>query len=135
VLRYRTGDLTTLNYEECDCGRTLVRMDNVTGRSDDLLIVRGANVYPSEIEDVVLEFDGVEPQYRIDLYEEDNLDRMEITVELADDFAGDADALRDEILERLKNVLVFTPDSLDLVEYGTIERSEVGKVKRVYDHR
>jgi len=135
VLRYRTGDLTTLNYEECDCGRTLVRMDNVTGRSDDLLIVRGANVYPSEIEDVVLEFDGVEPQYRIDLYEEDNLDRMEITVELADDFAGDADALRDGILERLKNVLVFTPDSLDLVEYGTIERSEVGKVKRVYDHR
>jgi len=112
-----------------------VRMDNVTGRSDDLLIVRGANVYPSEIEDVVLEFDGVEPQYRIDLYEEDNLDRMEITVELADDFAGDADALRDGILERLKNVLVFTPDSLDLVEYGTIERSEVGKVKRVYDHR
>ncbi|WP_135822317.1 phenylacetate--CoA ligase PaaK [Halostella litorea] len=135
VLRYRTGDLTTLNYEECDCGRTMVRMDNVTGRADDLLIVRGANVYPSEIEDVVLEFEGVEPQYRIDLYQEDNLDRIEITVELAEGFTGDADALHDEILERLKNVLVFTPDELDLVEYGSIERTEVGKVKRVYDHR
>jgi len=135
VLRYRTGDLTTLNYEECDCGRTMVRMDNVTGRADDLIIVRGANVYPSEVEDVVLEFDGVEPQYRIDLYREDNLDRIEITVELAEGFAGDADALRDDILERLENVLVFTPDELDLVEYGSIERTEVGKVKRVYDHR
>jgi len=62
VLRHRTGDLTTLNYEQCDCGRTMVRMDNVTGRADDLLIVRGVNLYPSEIEDVVLKFDGVEPQ-------------------------------------------------------------------------
>ncbi|WP_323192190.1 phenylacetate--CoA ligase PaaK [Halostella sp. PRR32] len=135
VLRYRTGDLTTLSYDECECGRTTVRMDNVTGRTDDLLIVRGANLYPSEIEDVVLKFDGVEPQYRIDLYEENNLDRIEITVELSEDFDGDVDQLRGEIQERLKNVLVFSPDSLELVEYGDIERTEVGKVQRVYDHR
>jgi phenylacetate-CoA ligase len=135
VLRYRTGDLTTLSYDECDCGRTMVRMDNVTGRADDLLIVRGVNLYPSEIEDVVLMFDGVEPQYRIDLYEEDSLDRIEITVELAEGFDGDVDRLRTDIEDRLSNVLAFTPDGLDLVEYGTIERTEVGKVKRVYDHR
>ncbi|KPN31060.1 long-chain-fatty-acid--CoA ligase [Halolamina pelagica] len=61
VLRYRTGDLTTLDYEECECGRTMVRMDNVTGRADDLLIVRGVNLYPSEIEHAVLDIDGVAP--------------------------------------------------------------------------
>ncbi|MFC4248370.1 phenylacetate--CoA ligase PaaK [Natribaculum luteum] len=135
VLRYRTGDLTTLNYEECECGRTMVRMDNVTGRADDLLIVRGVNLYPSEIEDVVLEFDEVAPYYRIDLDRENNLDTIEVTVELVDDFDGDVDELHDRILTRLENVLSFTPDVLTLAEYGTIERTEVGKVQRVFDHR
>ncbi len=64
VLRYRTGDMTTLEYDTCDCGRTMVRMDSVTGRTDDLLIVRGVNVYPSEIEHVVLDIDGVAPVSR-----------------------------------------------------------------------
>ncbi|MXV62725.1 AMP-binding protein [Natronorubrum sp. JWXQ-INN-674] len=135
VLRYRTGDLTTLTSDECACGRTMVRMDSVTGRADDLLIVRGVNLYPSQIEDVVLEFDAVAPYYRIDLYREDTLDRLELTVELVDDFDGDVDRLRDELLERLQNALSFRPDELELAEYGTIERTEVGKVKRVYDHR
>ncbi|SDQ22440.1 phenylacetate--CoA ligase PaaK [Natronobacterium texcoconense] len=135
ALRYRTGDLTTLTYEECECGRTMVRMDNVTGRADDLLIVRGVNLYPSEIEDVVLEFDRVAPHYRIDLYREGELDRLELTLELADNFDGDRAELRDRVLTRLENVLSFTPDELDLVEQGSIERTEVGKVKRVYDHR
>ncbi|SDQ22049.1 phenylacetate--CoA ligase PaaK [Natronobacterium texcoconense] len=135
VLRYRTGDLTTLTYEKCDCGRTMARMDSVTGRADDLLIVRGVNLYPSQIEDVVLEFDDVAPYYRIDLYREDNLDRLELTVELAADFDGDSDTLREEMGERLANTLSFRPDALELVDYGTIERTEVGKVKRVYDHR
>ncbi|MFW5938903.1 MAG: phenylacetate--CoA ligase PaaK [Halolamina sp.] len=135
VLRYRTGDLTTLTYEECECGRTMVRMDNVTGRADDLLIVRGVNLYPSEIEDVVLDIDGVAPHYRIDLSREENLDVMDLTVERAEDVErGHAD-LEEEILERLSNVLQFTPDELTLVEPGGIARSEVGKVQRVYDHR
>ena len=135
ALRYRTGDLTSLTYEECECGRTMVRMDNVTGRADDLLIVRGVNLYPSEIEDVVLEFDEVAPYYRIDLHREDNLDRLELTIERAEEFDGDVDDLRDRVRTRLENVLSFTPDEIEIADPGGIERTEVGKVKRVYDHR
>jgi len=135
VLRYRTGDLTTLDYDECECGRTMVRMDNVTGRADDLLIVRGVNLYPSEIEHAVLDVDGVAPHYRIDLDREENLDVMELTVERAEDSDRGHTELREEILERLANVLSFTPDELTLVEPGGIARTEVGKVQRVYDHR
>ncbi|MFD1562681.1 phenylacetate--CoA ligase PaaK [Haloarchaeobius amylolyticus] len=135
VLRYRTGDLTTLNYDECECGRTMVRMDNVTGRADDLLIVRGVNLYPSEIEHVVLEIDGVAPHYRIDLHKEGTLDVMELTIEKAEEFDGDDEELRDQIMTRLENVLQFTPDELELVDHGGVARTEVGKVQRVYDHR
>ncbi|QIB73955.1 phenylacetate--CoA ligase [Halogeometricum borinquense] len=135
VLRYRTGDMTTLEYDTCDCGRTMVRMDSVTGRTDDLLIVRGVNVYPSEIESVVLEFDGVAPHYRIDLSREGTMDRLELTVELAEEFDGDRSALRKSLLDRLSNVLSLEPDKLDLVAPGAIERTEVGKVQRVYDRR
>ena len=135
VLRYRTGDLTTLYYDECECGRTMVRMDNVTGRTDDLLIVRGVNLYPSEIEHVILDIDGVAPYYRIDLHERDNLDVMELTVEVDEAFDGDRQQLHGTIQKRLKNVLAFTPDDLELVDPGSIARTEVGKVQRVYDHR
>ena len=135
VLRYRTGDLTTLNYDECECGRTMVRMDNVTGRADDLLIVRGVNLYPSEIEHVVLDIDGVAPHYRIDLHKEGTLDIMELTIEKVEDFDGDDEELRSEIMTRLENVLQFTPDDLELVDHGGVARTEVGKVQRVYDHR
>jgi phenylacetate-CoA ligase len=135
VLRYRTGDLTTLNYDACACGRTQVRMDNVTGRTDDLLIVRGVNLYPSEVEDVVLDIDGVAPHYRIDLYEEDNLDVMELTVEVQETLTTSKQALKEEVLERLENVLSFTPDELELVDHGEIGRTEIGKVQRIYDHR
>jgi phenylacetate-CoA ligase len=135
VLRYRTGDLTTLTTEPCECGRTVARMGNVTGRTDDLLIVRGVNLYPSEVEHAVVDIEGVAPYYRIDLDTEDNLDVMELTVERAPDAPRDADALRERILERLANVLGFTPDDLELAEPGGVERTEVGKAKRVYDHR
>ena len=135
VLRYRTGDMTALNYDPCECGRTIVRMDNVTGRADDLLIVRGINLYPSQIEDVILDIDDVAPYYRIDLYERDNLDVIELTVEQDEDAQRDRDELQDVVFDRLDAVLAFTPDSLEIVEPGSIERTEVGKVKRVYDHR
>jgi len=135
VLRYRTGDLTTLSSDECECGRTMVRMDNVTGRADDLLIVRGVNLYPSEIEHTVLSIDGVAPHYRIDLDREQNLDVMKLTVERAEDAVRSDQELEAEIRERLKNALEFTPDDLTLVESGGIARTEVGKVQRVYDHR
>lgn len=135
VLRYRTGDMTSLTYETCDCGRTAVRMDNVTGRSDDLLIVRGVNVYPSQIEEVMVDIDAVAPQYRIDLRRDGNLDTMEITVEHHDDYAGSAADLKATIQARLQDVLDVKPDKLTVVAPGEIERTEVGKVKRVYDHR
>lgn len=135
VFRYRTGDLTSLTYEECDCGRTMVRMDNVTGRADNLLIVRGINFYPSEVEDVVLDIDGVAPHYRIDLREENNLDVMELIIEKKQEFDGDESELYDTVMTRLSNVLSFTPDKLTLVDSGGIERTKVGKVQRVFDQR
>jgi phenylacetate-CoA ligase len=135
VVRYRTGDMTTLVEESCDCGRPHHRMTGITGRTDDLIIVRGVNLYPSEIESVVLEIEGTEPQYRIDLYRENNLDRIDLTVEMTEDYHGSVSDLRDHLERCLSDVLSFTPDDLELVEYGSIERTEVGKVKRVYDHR
>jgi phenylacetate-CoA ligase len=135
VLRYRTGDMTSLTREVCDCGRVCARMDNVRGRADDLLIVRGVNVYPSQIEEVVLGFEEVAPYYRIDLSREGNLDRIEITVELVDSFDGDIDELRDRMADELKSVLAIRPDKLELVPPGEIERQETGKIQRVWDHR
>jgi phenylacetate-CoA ligase len=110
-------------------------MDHVTGRTDDMLLVRGVNCYPSEIESVVVEFDAVAPHYRIDLRRDGPLDEIEITVERTADYGGDVGALRDRVRERLEAVLNFTPDAVHVLGPGGIERQETGKVKRVYDHR
>jgi phenylacetate-CoA ligase len=135
VLRYRTGDITTLDYEQCDCGRTAVRMGNVTGRTDDLLIVRGANVYPSQLEAAILDIEAVAPFYRIDLYREDSLDTIEITVERHEDFSADLETLHERLRERIESVLTISVDALEIVAPGSIERTTTGKAKRVYDHR
>ncbi|ELZ08915.1 phenylacetate-CoA ligase [Halovivax asiaticus JCM 14624] len=135
VIRYRTGDVTSLSYDECACGRTTVRMDNVSGRVDDLLIVRGVNVYASSIEELMIEIDDVAPYYRIDLYREGTLDTMEITVERHVDSTKSADEIHDLIDRRLHEVLDVTVDDLSVVPYGEIERQETGKVQRVFDHR
>ncbi|UPW00284.1 phenylacetate--CoA ligase [Halorussus gelatinilyticus] len=135
VLRYRTGDMTSLTYEECDCGRTVVRMDNVTGRTDDLIIVRGVNVYPSQIEEVMVDIEDVAPHYRIDLYRRGNLDRMELTVEYHEDYEGTHEELERDIREKLEETLEVNPDEIEVVGPGVVDRTEVGKVKRVFDHR
>ena len=135
ILRYRTGDVTSLTSDTCDCGRTAIRMDNVSGRVDDLLIVRGVNVYPSSIEAVMVDMEAVAPHYRIDMYREENLDRMELTVERHADATVDRDALGDRIERRLDAVLNVTVDDLSVVPYGALDRQETGKVKRVFDHR
>ncbi|WP_435178107.1 phenylacetate--CoA ligase PaaK [Halorussus sp. AFM4] len=135
VLRYRTGDMTALTYEECECGRTVARMDNVTGRTDDLIIVRGVNVYPSQIEEVMVDIADVAPHYRIDLYRRGNLDAMELTVEYHEDYEGGHDELERRIREELEETLEVKPDEIEVVGPGVIDRTEVGKVKRVYDHR
>jgi phenylacetate-CoA ligase len=135
AIRYRTGDITSLTSEPCDCGRTHVRMDNVTGRVDDLLIVRGVNVYASQIEEVVVDVDDVSGHYRIDLYREDSLDTMEITAERHEAAGRSNEELEELIEDRIRGVLDVTPDDVTVVDPGGIERTEVGKVKRVFDHR
>ncbi|WP_435349681.1 phenylacetate--CoA ligase PaaK [Haloarchaeobius sp. HRN-SO-5] len=135
MIRYRTGDMTRLHYDTCECGRTCVRMDNVTGRADDLLIVRGVNVYPSQIEEVMVDMADVAPYYRIDLYREGNLDTMELTVEHDEHYDGSHADLETDIEEKLLDILEVKPDEVEVVGPGVIERTEVGKVKRVFDHR
>jgi phenylacetate-CoA ligase len=93
------------------------------------------NLYPSEIEHVILDIDGVAPHYRIDLHKENNMDVMELTIECEEDLNKSKKKLNEQITKRLSNVLQFTPDKIDLVDHGGIGRSEVGKVQRVYDHR
>lgn len=135
VLRYRTGDITSLTREPCACGRAHARMDNVTGRTDDLLIVRGVNVYASQIEAAMLDVSGVAPHYRLDLSREGALDRIHVTAEHHEAYNEDPTALETRILERLEAVLDLTPDAVSVVEPATIDRTETGKVQRVFDHR
>jgi phenylacetate-CoA ligase len=133
VLRYRTGDITTLTREPCDCGRTHARMGNVRGRSDDKLVVRGINVYPSQIESVVLDLEGVAPQYRIDLRRDGPLDTIELTVERRAD--ADPDIVERRVETALHDSLDVSFDAVSVVPPDGIERQATGKVQRVYDHR
>ncbi len=135
VVRYRTGDLTRLRADECECGRAFVRMDSVKARTDDMYTVRGINFYPTEIESVAVGTDGIAPHYRIDIDRQDSLDRLRLTIEAAREFDGDESALRDRLVDRLRNVLAFEPDAVDVVPYGTLDRSDGGKAQRVFDAR
>lgn len=137
LLRYRTRDLTRLNIEKCACGRTLVRMDKCLGRSDDMLIIRGVNVFPSQIEAVLLEMSEASPHYQLVVDRENNLDSLEIMVEIDDQFWSDEiralENLRRQIQHNIASALGLTA-KITLVEPHTIERSE-GKAKRVIDKR
>ncbi|MHB1160435.1 MAG: phenylacetate--CoA ligase family protein [Chloroflexota bacterium] len=137
VLRYRTRDITSLHREPCPCGRTLVRMDKVTGRTDDMLIVRGINVFPSQIEAVLLEVDGVEPHYQIVVDRERRLDDLEIQIEVSEsvisDEVGRLESLTRKVRAELESTLGIAA-LVKLVEPGAIPRSE-GKAKRVIDRR
>ncbi|MGQ9627172.1 MAG: phenylacetate--CoA ligase family protein [Anaerolineae bacterium] len=139
VIRYRTRDRTTLYAEPCPCGRTQVRMAKVLGRTDDMLIVRGVNLFPSQIERVLLEIDKVEPHYQILIDRpRDQLDKIEIWVEASEELFKPVDTRRLEELENkiryeMKNSLGITVD-VKLMGPKTIERS-MGKSKRVVDRR
>ncbi|MFC6723618.1 phenylacetate--CoA ligase PaaK [Halobium palmae] len=135
MLRYRTGDVTSFLPGECPCGCEARRIGSITGRTDDLLVVRGVNVYPTEIESVLLEFDAVAPYYRVDLYRDGSMDTIEITVEREGDAAVDPDELESRLSDRLADVLTLTPDEVAVVDPGALDRTETGKVKRVFDHR
>jgi phenylacetate-CoA ligase len=137
VIRYRTRDITSLNYERCACGRTMVRMDRVSGRSDDMLIIRGVNVFPSQIEDVLINIEGTAPHYQLHVRREGSLDELELWVEVTEAVLKDEirslESLSRRISAELQSVLNVSC-RIKLVEPKTIERSE-GKAKRVIDHR
>ena len=137
LLRYRTKDLTALHYDKCDCGRTFVRMERILGRSDDMLIIRGVNVFPSQIESVILGMEEFAPQYKIFVDRVNNLDQMEVWVEVREEFFTDELekmlALKKKLSAAIHSVLgIAVP--IKLVEPMSIERSE-GKAKRVFDNR
>jgi phenylacetate-CoA ligase len=137
VMRYRTRDITSLNPEPCVCGRTNVRMARVTGRTDDMVIVRGVNIFPSQIESVLLEVEGTEPHYQLVLYKDGAMDALEVWVEISEQMFSDKmkelHQLEDQIKKRLHEVLGISV-KLKLVDPRTIARSE-GKAKRIMDLR
>jgi phenylacetate-CoA ligase len=137
LIRYRTRDLTRLHYEKCSCGRTLVRMDKCLGRSDDMLIIRGVNLFPSQIETVLLEMSEIKPHYRIIVDRVNNLDTLELQVEVDEEFFQDKISQLQSLSGKLRDNLESATGlgiKVTLVEPKTIERSE-GKAIRVIDNR
>ncbi len=137
IIRYRTKDISRLIYEQCECGRTLVRMEKVTGRTDDMLIIRGVNVFPSQVEHVLMGIEGVEPHYQIVVDRDGNLDTMQVQVEVSEGVFSDEirklENLSKHIQKEIKDLLGVTC-KVKLVEPKTIQRSE-GKAQRVIDNR
>jgi len=136
-IRYRSRDITRLYHDSCKCGRTLVKMDKVTGRSDDMLIIRGVNVFPSQIESVLMGFEGVEPHYQIVVDRKGSMDDIEVMVEINEKIFSDEikimSNLSKNIADRFRSSLGITA-KITLVEPHAIPRSE-GKAVRVVDKR
>lgn len=137
MIRYRTRDITTLLREPCPCGRTLRRMCRVARRSDDMLIIRGVNVYPSQVEAALLELEGTLPHYQLVIDREDGLDRLTVEVEVTPEVFSDEVRALEALRARLAHALEHTIGVravVRLVEPHTIDRSQ-GKAKRVIDRR
>ena len=137
LLRYRTRDIASLDNTPCACGRTTVKLRKITGRSDDMLIIRGVNVFPSQIESVLLKNPSVQPHYHINVDRVNNLDTLEILVELSpeafSDKVADVEAIRSKLAAEMASGISVSA-KITLVSPGTIERSE-GKAKRITDLR
>ena len=135
LIRYRTKDITRLIYEPCKCGRTFVRMENLSGRSDDMLKIRGVNVFPSQIEEVILSFNELGPHYEIIVTREGYTDKLEIRVELAKstDSFGVLQKLSESVRNKLK-VMLGLDAKVKLESPNTLQRFE-GKAKRIKDLR
>jgi phenylacetate-CoA ligase len=137
VLRYRTRDLSTLTSEPCACGRTTARIGKFRGRTDDMFVISGVNIFPSTIEGILFEIEGVEPHYQIVLRRKNGLDsfevRVEVTEELFDGWQDDLVAFEHKIADELRSELLVRP-RVKLVEPGSLERS-TGKSRRVVDLR
>ena len=137
VIRYRTRDITSLNVEPCICGRTHIRMNRVSGRTDDMLIIRGVNVFPSQIESVLMEIDEVEPHYQLIVDREGKLDTLTVLVEVGENlFSDEVKILQDMERKISKNIKEYLGVSakVKLVEPKAIARSQ-GKAVRVIDNR
>ena len=137
VIRYRTRDITSLNPEPCICGRTHIRMGRVTGRSDDMLIIRGVNVFPSQIENVLMDIEGVSPHYQLVVDREGSLDMLTVMVEVSEGLFSDEvkqlQAVQKKITKNIKEFLGVSA-TVKLVESKAIARSE-GKAVRGVDNR
>ena len=137
LIRYRTRDITSISYEPCVCGRTHARIARMSGRSDDMLIIRGVNIFPSQIESVLVGIEGVEPHYLLIVERKDNLDTLEVQVEVDERLFSDEikvlQKLSRRIEKEIKDMLGVTCTA-KLVEPKSITRSE-GKAKRVIDNR
>ena len=137
MIRYRTRDLCKLTVEKCKCGRTLVRMGRLSGRTDDMIVIRGVNVFPSQVESVLVKMNGVAPFYVLVVDRVNNSDTLEIKVELTEEMFSDTvshiEALKNKIGEEIKSV-VGVQAKISLVPPKSIPRSE-GKAKRVIDNR
>lgn len=137
LIRYRTKDLTSISHEKCECGRTTARLSRFKGRSDDMLIIRGVNVFPSQVETALLEMDEASPNYLMIVDRVNNLDTLEVLVEVDEKFFSDEirelEGLTKKITQTLQQALLIAP-KVKLVEPKTLERSE-GKAVRVIDKR
>jgi phenylacetate-CoA ligase len=137
IIRYRTKDITRLIKEPCICGRNFVRMEKISGRTDDMLIIRGVNVFPTQVEHVLVGVEGVEPHYQIIVNREGTLDTMEVQVEVSDAIFSDEIKNLENLSKRIQaeiKDLIGSSCKVTLVEPKTIQRSE-GKAKRVIDNR
>lgn len=137
LLRYRTRDIASLNDSPCPCGRTSVKLNKITGRSDDMLIIRGVNVFPSQIESVLLQQAEIQPHYHINVDRVNNLDTMEIVVELSPSVSIHETARVEAIARKLTAAMASALSvgaKITLVSSGTVARSE-GKAKRITDRR
>ncbi|NLY60626.1 MAG: phenylacetate--CoA ligase [Clostridiales bacterium] len=137
VIRYRTRDISSLNYEPCPCGRTHVRMHKVLGRTDDMLIIRGVNVFPSQIESILINIGDTEPHYLLVIDRVGNMDSLEVWIEVSENLFSDEVRKLESLKHRIANEIYSTlglSAKVKLVEPKTIERSQ-GKAKRVLDRR
>jgi len=138
MLRYRTKDITTLDDSPCACGRNTVRMSKIKGRTDDMLIIKGVNVFPSQIESVLLGMDHIGPHYQIIVTKQGFMDKMEVKVELADakllESYSELEKLTKKIKDKIKSNLLIDA-KITLTEPKSLERFTTGKAKRVWDLR
>jgi phenylacetate-CoA ligase len=137
LLRYRTKDITSLSREKCSCGRTLIKMERISGRSDDMLIIKGVNVFPSQIESLLLDIPEVEPQYRLIVKKSGYLDYLTVQVETKKEIFKKGKP----VLHQIENKIMYHIEQsigikvkAELMEPKSIERSE-GKAQRIIDER